>query len=551
MPIQWQCSCGQALSAELQAAGTRMVCSGCGGEQAVPALGMLARPRTAVPPAPACPSVAPAVPGDNRKEILAAAGAGAVLLVGLLLVLVFALASQAEKRVPPEPEEQVAHSPTFFTSPARVAKREAPASRDEVKPVPLPTPAKPARAPLPTEKPLAVSRPAAEAIRATAVRPTAIPAKEVVAPSPPARQEPAPVIGPPAQPPAAGGLILPLEIVDLKAGNLAYKVRRLRGAETVAPKRLRLGVTPAIYDDMGRLLRGLGDGFKYTDVSLALAGSQGKLPALDVLFLTCAFSEPREWRAIPLLRKFVEKGGTLYASDLRYDLVLAAFPEKRLSVAPFPGAPQDLKADVINPSLRQFLGRSRIDLQLESVGWKPAVFNPAKTTGLLEAKFKALGGQTVRGRLLVKFRHQAGTVIFTSFHNASQNSALERKLLEFLVFSAVSARSEAKVTNLMLQAGFALQDLQNMKVSPGEPTQEQTYMHQGGGLQLAVGFDTLGGRLRLTLTAPDGRKITHDDAGTFLLEVPNAARGSWRYTVSPVAVPFRNFPFVLAVGKQN
>ncbi len=68
------------------------------------------------------------------------------------------------------------------------------------------------------------------------------------------------------------------------------------------------------------------------------------------------------------------------------------------------------------------------------------------------------GGKPILARLLVKFRSGEGNVVFTSFHNAAQNNELERKLLKYLVFTAITAKQESKVNDLLLKEGFALLD---------------------------------------------------------------------------------------------
>ena len=48
-------------------------------------------------------------------------------------------------------------------------------------------------------------------------------------------------------------------------------------------------------------------------------------------------------------------------------------------------------------------------------------------------------------------------------------------------------------------------------------------------------------------TAPTRKK---EGDSTFTIEVPQAAAGKWHYTVTPVEVPYPNFPFSLTVGEK-
>jgi hypothetical protein len=128
---------------------------------------------------------------------------------------------------------------------------------------------------------------------------------------------------------------------------------------------------------------------------------------------------------------------------------------------------------------------------------------------------------------------------------------VERKLLEYLVFSAVNARVESKLGQVILKTGFSKLDLRPHRLSARAATPAQTYAHKGAGLQVAVGFEALGAKLRVTLTGPDGRKVEHEDATSFLIEIPDAAEGNWRCAVTAVEVPFANFPFVLGIGRAK
>jgi hypothetical protein len=346
-------------------------------------------------------------------------------------------------------------------------------------------------------------------------------------------------------------LIAPLEMLDFDAANLYYRVRRLKLPDSNRPKRLRLAVTPRHCDDMGSLLRGLGEGFRYTDLDKKALKSLDRLRQFDVVFLTCSYDESWGSETSDVLRDYVTRGGTLYASDLRYSLVTAAFPEFASNDRVIPGVQQPLVADVTDADLRRHMNRANLPLHFDMDAWQPAYFDRAKCVTYLEGTYRASDGTSHQAPLLIKFRHGAGAVVFTSFHNAKQTSVLERKLLEYLVMSVVNARAEAVVSALIAQAGFSPRDLQSLQLSPKQAAPERTFQHGQGSLQVGVGFQDLGAKLRLTLTAPNGKKIEHTDAATFLVEVASAPPGIWRYQVAAEALPFANFPCVLAVGKTK
>ena len=141
-------------------------------------------------------------------------------------------------------------------------------------------------------------------------------------------------------------------------------------------------------------------------------------------------------------------------------------------------------------------------------------------------------------------------MIFTSFHNAQQNSEVEDKLLRYLVFTAVTSFEETRVATTMISGGFSPQAAKRLATSDEAPSATQTYHNKKAGrLQFALGFSNAGAKLRLELVAPNGQKVVREGTGTFVIELDNAAAGDWRYTVTALTIPYPNFPFTLAVGE--
>src|SRR6516162_485167 len=316
--------------------------------------------------------------------------------------------------------------------------------------------------------------------------------------------------------PRAGAmnLMLPIEVARIDDGIIPYNVRRLRFAGE-APKPLKLAVTPFVHDDLGSLLDKMGKGYSFTRLRNDDLLSLAALKKHDVVFLTCADLYARDFKAVLPLRHFVQQGGTLYASDLYADLVLAAFPEFRAKTAILPGVPQDVEASVVDPGLRTYLGRRKIPLNLEAPDWRPAAFDPSKVIVCLQGTYRNNQGQALSVPLLVKFRVQKGTVFFTSFHHSKNDTQIVQKLLEFLVFASVNARSEARVKELMQQSHFALDEMHPVLFNADNLGKkiEATYQHPGGGLQIALGFENLGAKFKLTLRSPSGQIIEHEDQG--------------------------------------
>jgi hypothetical protein len=211
-----------------------------------------------------------------------------------------------------------------------------------------------------------------------------------------------------------------------------------------------------------------------------------------------------------------------------------------------------VSARVVDGGLREALGADEIKLKFDAFGWKPASFDRAKVTTFLEGWYRTAKGEKAFAPLLVRFACGKGTVIFTSFHNSTQNSATEQKLLRYLVFTALTSKIERTVETTMISGGFAPAAARRSVTSPDEPQVAGTYTNKRAGpLRFALGFAGQGAKLRLKLEAPDGRQVEKEGTTTFTIEVENAPAGEWRYTVTALEVRYPNFPFTLTVGAPS
>jgi hypothetical protein len=344
-------------------------------------------------------------------------------------------------------------------------------------------------------------------------------------------------------------------------------------AAAPAAPRLKLAVTPHQYDDMGKLLDQLGEGFSYTNLPLEALEDTVKLVDYDVIFLTCG-TDPTHWvtggdlgtgerpgvrrakyneqvldKVREALRAFVGRGGTLYASDWRLNVIHYSFPELFDGEDIVDGAAQTLVADVVDDGLRDVVG-SKVELKFDLPGWKPARFDPGKATIYLRGEYRARADvPTIAAPLLVKIPFEQGTIIFTSFHNEKVNSELETKLLKFLVFAAVTARETAEAKNIMISGGFSPQKQNLLSASPEAAPVQNVYTNaKRGRLRFVLSFANRGAELALSVRGPDGKTHEQQGASTFTVDVADAAIGEWTYTVTARKVPYANFPFTLSVG---
>jgi hypothetical protein len=306
---------------------------------------------------------------------------------------------------------------------------------------------------------------------------------------------------------------------------------------------------------MGKLLRDMGEGYRYDELTVPqLLKKPDLLDNYDVLFMTCA---PGGQELRDVLKRYVSNGGTLYASDWRFDALAAAFPEYVDRGAVGLGLGGNVTADVKDPALREIVGET-IPLHFNLDEWKTAAFRGPAVTPILQGTYRKIPlnrtdePQSIYGPLLVRFTFGRGVVIFTSFHNEKQNSDVERKLLQYLVFSLVTADVQADVTAKIQGAGFATQSSNLLSTPRDSPSVERKYTNKRTGpLRFALGFRNEGATFRLMLRSPDGRSYTWEGSSTVILEVPGALPGEWTYTVSAVHLPYENFPFTLTVSEKQ
>jgi hypothetical protein len=325
----------------------------------------------------------------------------------------------------------------------------------------------------------------------------------------------------------------------------------------VETKPLRLAVTPSYqdklgpWDDMAKLLSTLGEGYKFATVTEPELYSAKKFSEFDVLFLTCAPGGDTP-ALTGNLRNFVSEGGTLYASDWRFDCIAMAFPDFVVKRLTSEGNAQTVHARVVDAGLRDILGDNTVELKFDLDRWKPAAFGGDRVKVLLEGTYNRQTGGTTTAPLLVKFTFGKGTVIFTSFHNEKQNSAIEQKLLKYLVFSAVTAQIEQQVNQTLIQGGFKAQKQNLLSASPGNPEASYTFRAtKAGKIRFMLGFDDRGAKLRLTVTTPEGKKIEQEGTSTFAVEAVAGGPADWRYTVTALTLPFADFPFTMTVAESE
>jgi hypothetical protein len=104
---------------------------------------------------------------------------------------------------------------------------------------------------------------------------------------------------------------------------------------------------------------------------------------------------------------------------------------------------------------------------------------------------------------------------------------------------------------MLVSGGFSPRRSSLLSASPeGGSVRRAYHNRRPSRLRFVLGFTEPGARLRLLVSGPDGRSVEKEGASTVTIEVPEAAAGEWTYTITPLSVPYPNYPFTLTVGER-
>lgn len=213
---------------------------------------------------------------------------------------------------------------------------------------------------------------------------------------------------------------------------------------------LRIAVTPAGYDDVGRLLTDFG--YNVTTIGLEDLLDSAIVSQYDIIAINCddglgGYAQGAKEN----LRRFVSNGGHLYASDWAFVFVETAFPEFiEFPSDPYIGDVQTVIASVVDTALASYLGVNQVTIEYDLPDWVVIDTISSFTNVLLVGDVSsgiASGNFSIRHTspskltypltmmrpLAVNFNYGNGTVVYTTFHNEAQISEPVRHILEYFI----------------------------------------------------------------------------------------------------------------------
>jgi hypothetical protein len=344
---------------------------------------------------------------------------------------------------------------------------------------------------------------------------------------------------------------------------------------TTAPKILKLGVIAGKFDDIGKLLDTLGKGYSFDKMDLRDLESAEKLTKYDVIFIACgypssawlgrssgvagqrnateyAWNETYRDKISDAILQYTAAGGIIYASDWQRSLINIAFPEMLIQTHLEAGKSQHATANVIDKGLAADIGNT-IDLNFDLPGWLPAAFEGKNVKEYLRGDVELMTGKIVSLPLLVEITNGKGSVLFTSFHNETQNSEKELLLLKYLVFASVTAEENARARDVLVQGGFSPSASDIFTSSDSHATTEYKYPNpEKANLSFVLGFANQGAKLTMEIVDLQGKVVSAKTGSeTFQISVNGAVAGDWICRIKAEKVPFENFPYTLNVGSKS
>lgn len=300
-------------------------------------------------------------------------------------------------------------------------------------------------------------------------------------------------------------------------------------------------VSPEGYDDIGAVLDGLGEGFAHSEISWAELQT-GTIPdGCEVLFVNCAGEASSGMVNANAIRKFVEHGGSLYASDFAGKVLSDAFPKALI----FDQSGQQCEAhcSVVDDGLREVIG-GKIKIHFDLSSWWQ--IRSVSSEVRVYVRWETLP-------IVVGFQYGRGHVIYTSFHNEAQVSEAEQKLLRFLVLRPILAQAASLATEVTRARQFAPGKEIIETINRGQRCGPYTYKAQGGeGLLYLLQWEGAG-TLQLTIQDPTNRIVfqRQESRPPLQHEVASTMPGDWAYYIEAISAQYTNLPFVLTVATRT
>lgn len=377
--------------------------------------------------------------------------------------------------------------------------------------------------------------------------------------------------------------LLPLSVFGLTAPKTT----------TTKTSTSKLAVTPKGYDDMGAVLKDLG--YSATEIDEEDLTSESKLSQYDAVYINCSAATSSVFEdAGSAVKKYVEGGGTVYASDWANSIIEKAFPGKIKFYngmgenSEWAGAESNSRvgqegkvtANVTDSGLAAVLGKTSVEVNFDLSSWAviddvgsdtnvlmrgPAkVFNfsgsdlsnPDSWGGSdntwdaqkLEElqKQKSSAEKTLDNKpFVVTFKQGKGQVLYTSFHNEAQVTSDTKAVLNW--FAVWTKASKLGLAAHELADADKQEVLQEVIDSINKGDTKKYKFNATGDADFKVTLNFGGSALTMTIINPDGKEVSKEVSSPPYTETIKATKGEYTIKVQGTDVPEKNYAFAATV----
>ncbi|MEM2614669.1 MAG: dockerin type I domain-containing protein [Nitrososphaerota archaeon] len=309
------------------------------------------------------------------------------------------------------------------------------------------------------------------------------------------------------------------------------------------PAGFKVAVSPTGYDEIQKVLDSLG--ISYTQLAWDDLLKTSKIQEYSNLFINCAiYVKDPPTTLVESIKKYVEEGGYIYASDFAGGIIEKAFPgkiqfSKDGPVGIYP-------ATITDKDLADEIGAKEINLDYDLPYWwiiqstAPDVEVLVRTSNF--------------GPAVIRFRYGKGEVVYTNFHNAEQGE-FASKLLVYLTKLVTFKPLEEFIEEAYVKSdGFNLLAVRRDFVSQGQVKEYIIPIEKASRLRLVL--DWVGSNLTLIIRDPIGTLISPTYLGAdividkpTIITINSPLEGNWRVGVKGEVVEGKE-PFVLITGFQ-
>lgn len=308
----------------------------------------------------------------------------------------------------------------------------------------------------------------------------------------------------------------------------------------------KLAVTPPLYDDMGAVLKKMG--ISVFDVTINDLKNLSTWKKYDAVYLNCGsmYVSPEITAA---LKKYVQDGGVVYASDFSGELIEAAFPDKinfygedktkkiQESFKAKVGNSGEVQANIVDQGLASIVGKSKVLINFDLGSWvvidsvnsgvRVHVTGDVKTSG-----YNSTGAKVLKDKpFVVSFQEGKGEVLFTSFHNEAQTSEDLDKILVWFAAKAKAGKLAQQSRSLGANDGnFVLQEVVDF-ISANDSNSYKFNATGNSDFKIIINFEG-NGKINLTVKDPEGKEVLNKQVSSppGVFDVKGAMKGA--YTIS-------------------